>query len=122
MLQECGGALFADSNTDSFLCSIAPFEEDWHPSQGQQEVLLAEVALVVDGSVADEAIVGIDIALVSSFSSQSRFFAQFSSGSVISNSCDTPSFSVLKLQIECTLKYKHYTLLLFMDTEIVDME
>ena len=39
------GALFADSNTDSFVRSIALFEKDWHPSQGQQEALLAEVTL-----------------------------------------------------------------------------
>ena len=88
--------------------------------------LLAEVALVVDGSVgvADEAVVGIDIGLAfasasseaatvykhhplksqyafpSSSSSQSRFFVQFSSVSVSSNNCDTPSISVLELQIK----------------------
>ena len=56
------------------MCSIAPFEEDWRPLQGQQEALLAEVALVVDGSVADEVIVGVDIVSVSSSSSQIRFF------------------------------------------------
>ena len=36
-------------------------------------MLLAEVALVVDGSVADEAIGDVDIVSVSSFSSPSRF-------------------------------------------------
>ena len=41
---------------------MASFEEDRHPSQRQQEVLLAEVALTVDGSVADEAVVSVDIA------------------------------------------------------------
>ena len=56
-----------ENNTDSFVHSIAPFEEDWHLSQGQQEALLAVVALVVNGSVdvADEAVVGIDIVLAS---------------------------------------------------------
>ena len=34
-------ALFADSNTDSFVYSITPFQEDWRPSQDQQEALLA---------------------------------------------------------------------------------
>ena len=73
--------------------SIAQFEEDWHPSQGQQETLLAEVALVVDGPVADEAIVGIiNTVPVNSSSSQSRFFVQFTSGSVSSNSCNTFRF------------------------------
>ena len=64
--QKCDMAnYFADSNTGSFVSSIAPFEEDWCPSQGQQEALLAEVALVVDGSVAGEVVVGVDIASVS---------------------------------------------------------
>ena len=48
-------------------------EEDWHLSQDQQEALLAEVALVVDGSAADEVLVGVDIASISSSSSQSIF-------------------------------------------------
>ena len=77
--KKCDGTLFTDthSNTDSFVCSIAPFEEDWHLSQGQQEPLLVEVALVGDGFVADEALVGIDIVLVSGSRSQSRFFFLF---------------------------------------------
>ena len=52
--QKCDGALFC-----SFVLSIAPFEEDWCSSRGQQEALLAEVTLAVGGLVADEAIVGI---------------------------------------------------------------
>ena len=72
--QKSDGALFADNNTDSFVRSMAPFEEGWHPSQGQQQALLAEVALVVDGLVADEIIAGVDIVSVSSSGSQSRFF------------------------------------------------
>ena len=47
------------SNTDSFVPSIAPFERNWHPSQRQQKALLAEIALVVNGSVADEVTVSI---------------------------------------------------------------
>ena len=47
------------SNTDSYVRSITQFEKDWRPSQGQQEALLAEVALVVDELVADKATVGI---------------------------------------------------------------
>ena len=57
----------------------------------QQEVLLGEVALVVNVSVADETVVGFDIASVSSSGSQSRFLVQFNSGSVSSNNCDIPS-------------------------------
>ncbi len=63
-------------------------------------MLLAEVALVVDGSVADEAIGDVDIVSVSSSSSPSRFlFDEILF--VISNSSDMPSLSVLALQIEC---------------------
>ena len=61
--------------------------------------------MVVDESATDEALVGIDNVSVSSPSSQSRFFVRFSSGSVSSNSSDTPSFSVLELQIECDFKF-----------------
>ena len=58
---------FTDSNNNnSFMHSIAPFEEDRRLSQGQQEALLAKVALTVDGSVANEALVGVDIASISS--------------------------------------------------------
>ena len=62
------------SNTDSLVCSIALFDKDWRQSQGQQEALLAEVALVVDGSVADETVVGVEIVSASSSGSQSRYF------------------------------------------------
>ena len=66
-------ALFADSNTDSFVLFIALCEKDWCPSQGQQEALLAEVALVVDGLVADGAEVGVGMVSVHSSGSQSTF-------------------------------------------------
>ena len=66
--------------------------KDWHPSQGQQEAQLAEVALVINGSLADEAVVRVDVVLVSSSGSQSRFFVRFSFGSVSSNSSNAPSF------------------------------
>ena len=45
--------------TDSFVLSITSFEEDWHLSQGQQEVLLAEVTLM--NRQLHEAVVGVDI-------------------------------------------------------------
>ena len=64
MSQKSDGAIFADSNIDSFVCSIALCEEDWHPSQCQHEALLAEVGLVVDGSVSDQAVLHVDIVLV----------------------------------------------------------
>ena len=56
--------------------SIASSEEDWYPSQSQQEALLAEVALVINEFILlgnDEAVVSVDIASVSSSGSQSRF-------------------------------------------------
>ena len=74
---------FAYNNTDSFVHSIALFEEEWHPSQGQQEALLAEVALTLLWLV------------VSVY--KADFFV--SSGSVSSNCCDTLLVSVLELQI-----------------------
>ena len=52
-------------------------------SQGQKEALVAEVALIVDGSITDEATVGVD---------KADFFVQFSSDSVSSNSSGTPQF------------------------------
>ena len=60
-------------------------------------MLLPQVALV-EGSVADEVVVGVDVVSVSSSGSQSRFSVRFISGSISSNSSDTPSFLVLELQ------------------------
>ena len=82
-------------NTVSFMCSITLFEKDCRPSQGQQEAVSAEVALVVNESVANEAVVSDNIASASSPGSQSRFFTRFSSGCISSNSSDTHSVSVL---------------------------
>ena len=49
-----------------------------------------------------QSLVGVDVVSVSSFGSQSKFSFDLVPISVSSNSFDTPSFSVLKLQIEHT--------------------
>ena len=63
----------------SFCDSITPFEEDWRPSQGQQEALLAYASVVVNGSVANEAIVAVDIASASPSASYSAATVKASS-------------------------------------------
>ena len=65
---------FTDSNTDS-LCtlSLCLRKIGIHHKVNERVLLTAEVALV-DGLVTHEAVVGVEIVLVSSSGSQSRFF------------------------------------------------